>query len=124
MAFLIWQWVTLLLPTAPTTSYVYKVSILLGKGDGTFTPQSDFCSWQNYQVDHLRDFDGDGIPDLAALNVGDSTVTIALGNGDGHFPLRGRLHWMDWLPQFLRRNDSVVSGKCRLQTTTAYLIWP
>jgi parallel beta-helix repeat protein len=31
------------------------------------------------------DFNGDGIPDLAAANTGDSSVTVLLGNGDGTF---------------------------------------
>ena len=62
-----------------------KVSILLGKGDGTFTLQSEFPDGYDNTEIISRDFDGDGIPDLAVLSGGDSTVTVALGNGDGTF---------------------------------------
>jgi hypothetical protein len=45
------------------------------------------------------DFNGDGIPDFAASNLGDDVVTIELGNGDGTFtrmansPATGSLPW-------------------------------
>jgi len=62
------------------------VSILLGIGDGTFTPVSSSpatghcpCSMK------VGDFNGDGKLDLAVANYNDNTVTILLGNGDGTF---------------------------------------
>jgi FG-GAP-like repeat len=33
----------------------------------------------------VGDLNGDGIPDMAVANSGDSTISIALGNGDGSF---------------------------------------
>ena len=33
----------------------------------------------------IRDFNGDGIPDVVAANSGDNTLSLLLGNGDGTF---------------------------------------
>jgi len=68
-----------------------SLTILLGKGDGTFAPPT--CNGSpcppptsGYTVSvAVGDFNGDGIPDLAAANEGSSSVTILLGNGDGTF---------------------------------------
>jgi hypothetical protein len=60
------------------------VSILLGNGDGTFTPAPNSPStgsMPNAMV--VGDFNGDGNLDLAV--VGDGFVTILLGNGKGGF---------------------------------------
>jgi hypothetical protein len=37
----------------------------------------------------VGDFNGDGIPDIAVANVGDNSVSVLLGNGDGTFQLAG-----------------------------------
>jgi len=61
------------------------VSILLGNGDGTFTPAaSPATGGKPYSV-AVGDFNGDGKPDLAVANYGSNTVSILLGNGDGTF---------------------------------------
>ena len=62
-----------------------SVSILLGNGDGTFTPAAE------YEVDDLPesiavgDFNGDGILDLAVANFSNEDLTILFGNGNGTF---------------------------------------
>jgi hypothetical protein len=63
------------------------VSILLGNGDGTFTPatNSPVAVGRNPLSIAVGDFSDDGIPDLAVANVTDRTVTILLGNGNGTF---------------------------------------
>lgn len=67
------------------------VTILLGKGDGTFKPKpKTFAAGQAPASIAIGDFDGDGILDLAVSNLyvdtGDpGTVTILLGHGNGTF---------------------------------------
>jgi hypothetical protein len=63
------------------------VSILLGNGDGTFTPASGspipVGGFPFFSV--VADFNGDGSADIAVSNADDSTVSVLLGNGDGTF---------------------------------------
>jgi hypothetical protein len=64
----------------------HTVTVLLGKGDGTFTvgqtlPVGGFGFFISTAV---ADFNGDGKLDIAVASVG-SNVTILLGNGDGTF---------------------------------------
>jgi beta-lactam-binding protein with PASTA domain len=67
------------------------VSILLGKGDGTFGPAISFAVGKGAVFVAVGDFNGDGKLDLAVVNEGtcceftDSSVSILLGNGDGTF---------------------------------------
>lgn len=66
------------------------IEVLLGNGDGTFTPASpapvsgSFAGYPGVAVD---DFNGDGIPDLAVTTTiqGTPSVEILIGNGDGTF---------------------------------------
>ncbi len=57
------------------------VTVLLGKGDGTFTTAPSPVVGNAGSI-AVGDFNGDGIPDLA---VGSSPFTVLLGNGDGTF---------------------------------------
>jgi hypothetical protein len=64
------------------------VSILLGKGDGTFLPRTDFTVGLTPDTVVVGDFNGDGKLDLAVGNNGlqlGNTVSVLLGNGDGTF---------------------------------------
>ena len=60
-----------------------SVSVLLGKGDGTFQDQVPHGVGGEPLSVTLADFDRDGALDVATADI--STVTILLGNGDGSF---------------------------------------
>jgi hypothetical protein len=63
-----------------------NLTILLGNGDGTFTPAASSPSTGDGPFSiAVGDFNGDGKLDLAVANLSDNTVTILLGNGDGTF---------------------------------------
>lgn len=65
-------------PPVPT------VSILLGKGDGTFQPYVDYnTGGQPFSV-VSADVNGDGRPDLVMATAANS-VAVLIGNGDGTF---------------------------------------
>jgi hypothetical protein len=66
-------------------------SILLGNGDGTFTPAPLLTTGKGPVAVVTADFNGDGHPDLAVVNQTDNTVSIFLGNGDGTFTLKSTL---------------------------------
>jgi hypothetical protein len=70
------------------------VSVLLGNGDGTFQPQTQYLTGFAPTSVVIGDFNGDGKPDLATANCesqncapiwGSGSVSILLGNGDGTF---------------------------------------
>jgi hypothetical protein len=58
------------------------ISILLGKGDGTFRPYTAILPGESLLA--VGDFNGDGKPDLA-IATGNNIISVALGNGDGTF---------------------------------------
>ena len=63
--------------------YIGTVSVLLGNGDGSFRPRTDFVAGSSPTCVAIRDLDGNGRPDLAVS--GFSGVSVLLGNGDGSF---------------------------------------
>lgn len=68
------------------------VTVLLSKGDGTFTTGSTLTVGYKTGPITAADFNDDGILDLATANSGDNTVTILLGKGNGTFPTQSSIH--------------------------------
>jgi hypothetical protein len=67
-----------------------RVSILLGKGDGTFQPVTAYPTGANPSSIVAADFNGDGKMDLALTSTplgvsSGNLVSLLLGNGDGTF---------------------------------------
>ena len=62
-----------------------NVSVLLGKGDGTFQTAVNYGSGIEPFWVTVGDFNGDGIPDLAVANWYSGTMSVLLGKGDGTF---------------------------------------
>jgi FG-GAP-like repeat/Abnormal spindle-like microcephaly-assoc'd, ASPM-SPD-2-Hydin len=61
------------------------LSILIGKGDGTFKPAVNYAGGKAPRGIASGDFNNDGIVDLAVANNLDGSVSIYIGNGDGTF---------------------------------------
>ena len=62
-----------------------SVSVLLGKGDGTFQASVQYPTGYGTWGGTAVDFDGDGKTDLAVTNQTDTTIGILLGKGNGTF---------------------------------------
>ena len=75
-----------ILDLAVVNSSTSNLSILLGKGDGTFAvSSSNPQTGTSPTAIVVGDFNGDGIPDLAVANSGTNNISIFLGVGDGTF---------------------------------------
>jgi hypothetical protein len=65
--------------TANNATGANTVSVLLGKGNGSFQPYVQYATGRGPIDVTVGDFNGDGVPDLAVANNIDSTVSILLG---------------------------------------------
>ena len=69
------------------------ITVLLGKGDGTFQLPVDYMAGSNASAVAVGDLNGDGKPDLAVSDFGGGSadakatgaLAVLLGNGDGTF---------------------------------------
>jgi hypothetical protein len=62
-----------------------QADILLGNGDGTFTPGDSYTLGSDPQSVAVADFNGDHILDLAIADAESGDIDLLLGNGDGTF---------------------------------------
>ena len=62
-----------------------SVSVLLGKGDGTFANATNLAVGVGPRSVAVGDFDGDSDLDLAVANFSGNNVSVLLGKGDGTF---------------------------------------
>ncbi len=61
------------------------VSVLIGRGDGTFVSPASYPVGNEPIWTLVADVNGDGIPALVVINKSSNTFSILVGNGDGTF---------------------------------------
>ena len=105
-----------------------SLTVLLGNGDGTFTPTANGPIYTNYGNSPLvtADFNGDGIPDIAA--AGGYYLVVLLGKGDGTFTQSLSVSQADLFGGMVAgdfnndgKQDIAVSDNTFSQTITLYL---
>ncbi len=62
-----------------------NIGVLLGNGNGSFQPVTNYATANNPIALALGDLNGDGKLDLVSANRGANNVGVLLGNGDGTF---------------------------------------
>ena len=73
-----------ILDLAVGNTFDKTVSVLLGNGDGTFQPRSDFSTGGPAPFALATgDFNGDGRPDVAVTDVSSNSVAVMLNDGSG-----------------------------------------
>jgi hypothetical protein len=71
--------------TNGTYSPTSTLSVLLGKGDGTFAPKADYTVGDVPKGVTVADLDRDGDLDIIVANNQGASISVLLGKGDGTF---------------------------------------
>ena len=93
------------------------MSVLLGNGDGTFQPKTDYATGTSPAGVAVGDFNGDGKADIAVANTGANSVSVLLGNGDGTFQPKTDIA-LPLTPVALTVGDFNGDGKADLAVAT------
>jgi Ca2+-binding RTX toxin-like protein len=106
------------LATANADSGAGNLSLLLGKGDGTFSNRTLSNRSQDKEPFAVAtgDFDGDGKLDLATVEGQSSTLTLLFGDGKGNFGETKTFDLKGVLPVALTVGDFDGDGKLDVAT--------
>src|SRR5271166_233426 len=85
------------------------ISLLSGKGDGTFGPAQNWAAGAGASFVITGDFNHDGIADLIALNPGNDTISLLLGGKGGKF-VAARNYELQAQPRVLAAGDFNEDG--------------
>ncbi len=94
-----------------------QAGILLGNGDGTFTPGKSYTIGDGPQSVAVADLNGDGNLDLAIADALSGSIDILLGNGDGTFR-QGAIIPTLAFPGAIQKGDFNGDGKVDLVVAT------
>lgn len=93
------------------------VSVLLGRGDGTFGTPQDYATGLDPSFVAIGDFNDDGVPDLVVANSGESTVSVLFGVGNGTFQ-DGTFLGQGWRPTAVVATDFDNDGHADIVTAS------
>lgn len=95
-----------------------SISVLIGNGDGTFNPETQYSVGEHPDSIVTFDFNGDGNLDFAVANRWANSVSILLGKGDG--ALKQEVRYPTGMNPFcLIASDLNNDGKLDLVTTNS-----
>jgi hypothetical protein len=103
----------LVLSECPSSTCQYGqglVSVLLGKGDGTFSTERTFLAPETITDLKVAELNGDSIPDVAASVSMSNTVAVFLGKGNGNL-LPYVSYQVGYYPESLTAADVNNDGK-------------
>ncbi len=92
-------------------------SVLLGNGNGTFQPRTDYAVGTAPIGVAVGDLNGDGKADVVVANRGANSLSILLGNGDGSFQPRTDIA-LPLTPTAVTVGDFNGDGKADLAVAT------
>ena len=95
------------------------VSVLLGRGNGTFADRKSFAVGGELRSVQLIDLNGDSRLDLAALNSEFNEVVVLLGQGNGNFAAQQRFG-VGSSPSSLKVADFNSDGRLDLATSNFF----
>ncbi len=103
------------------------VSVLLGRGDGTFDPSVQYSMGDLPRGLAVFDMDGDGDTDVACANANSSSLAIRMNNGDGTLgPVTtmdggGNFEW--GLASGDMNNDGIIDMVVGAQGSQRLIVW-